>query len=332
MAVDWIAVRKDLEDDPMVVWLISAVSQQVGTFVAPKCDTSRALSQRFVVTSCVVNALRRLWSIADGQTVDGVLPGYSPAAMDCKIEIPGLCELMAAPPGTLSPWMEIGPNSLSIPGFEKFMSESAKKRMTNTKRQDKRRVAPPRDKSTPPSATPVAPPRDKTAPPSATTGQDRTGQEKTGEEKRKQETFLDETSRDDQLDSLDVFSWNDQRVGALQEWCNHMFRAPGRSLTALVPSPMSEPDRSLLLKVGVLHLAGSLAEAEIVSARAAVLEYRGEKRIKKPIGYFHTVLAEQVKKAGPDDLNRLLALVKIPAELLEPRKSQPHPPEEPDHV
>jgi hypothetical protein len=286
MAGDWVPVRTDLEDDPTVVHMVTVLS---------RCCVTEPLRQwPVLVTRLVIGCLGKFWGIADGQTIDGFLAGYTPELMDAKIGLAGFTEALASAP---EPWVVVEPNGLRIPKFGEFMGDSAKKRLQDRKRQRSHRT---RDKSQPPGVTGVTPERDS----SVTTEQYRTVQNK--EE--------DETRRDDHLDlsskkRATPADWEDVR-----EFCRRKF-AGGEKPVFPKPGPA---DREFLLKVGALCLDGLVAEALIDGALEAVRHHGGP--LANPAAYFTSVLHDYCTEHG-QALPRLLAKITIPQELTTPQRT-----------
>lgn len=111
MAGDWIPMRANLEDDPTVVFIARA------TKLKP---------------DYVVGKLHRLWSWVDANATDGRLSGIDAAWIDHYVRKRGFANAMASAP---HPWLKIESKGVRIPNFFHWFGSSAKKRLTNTKRQ-----------------------------------------------------------------------------------------------------------------------------------------------------------------------------------------------------
>jgi hypothetical protein len=140
MAGDWIAWQKGLARKPEIL------------SVARKSRLSRRE---------VAGALAEFWEWVDEQTENGFLPNVS--IDDLESIIPGTTTEFWGHVVTEN-WIEVCPNGLRIPNFDRWNGESAKKRMKNTRRQQVLR-----------SDSPVAQTARQSDDKSATTGQDRTG-------------------------------------------------------------------------------------------------------------------------------------------------------------
>lgn len=110
---DWIKVRKALFTCPQIVRILSALNS----------DRLR-----------VIGGLVFVWSLFDTHSEDGFLRGYTPAALDDLLQWSGFCRAME-----LVGWIEIHPDSLSVPRFGEHMGKSAKRRAEDTKRKRKSR-------------------------------------------------------------------------------------------------------------------------------------------------------------------------------------------------
>lgn len=92
------------------------------------------------------------------------------------------------------------------------------------------------------------------------------------------------------------------------------------------PGHIKPDDRLLLLKIAALLLAGRLAEAEIADALEAIRHHDPKKTpIANRAAYLWTVLKTNSPHA--DELNKLLATCRVPAELAKPKpKTRKEPP------
>lgn len=109
MASPWIKMRVDLAVCPQVVRIASALG----------ADGLRHTMRAAIA----VGLLHRTWSLADGQTEDGWLPGYTREALDEIIGVPGWCNILES-----VGWMAVEASGLRIPGFEEHNGASAKRR------------------------------------------------------------------------------------------------------------------------------------------------------------------------------------------------------------
>ena len=113
MAGDWIKVRSRLHDDPGVIR------------IAALCEVSR---------NEAVGALVGFWSWADEATVNGHVPGVTGCHADEYARLPGFAKALQD-----VGWLKVTESGISIPHFERHMSESAKSRGLATQRQRKSR-------------------------------------------------------------------------------------------------------------------------------------------------------------------------------------------------
>ena len=115
MAGDWIKMRTNLARCPQVVRIASALS----------ADRLR-----------VIGGLHALWSLADEQTEDGVLAGYTTDFVDEMIGWSGFC---AALHGV--GWLDISDQGITLPRFEEHNGQSAKRRAQEADRKRIRRAS-----------------------------------------------------------------------------------------------------------------------------------------------------------------------------------------------
>ena len=113
MAGDWIKMKKSLPRDPRVVRISSALN----------ADRLRT-----------VGGLMSAWCLADEQTEDGMLDGYTPELFDELIGFPGLAKAMQ-----IVGWLEIGDGFLVIPRFDEHNGQSAKRRAQDATRKQSAR-------------------------------------------------------------------------------------------------------------------------------------------------------------------------------------------------
>ncbi len=115
MAGDWMMMRLDLEDDPAVVAIAQALK---------------------VDELVVIGRLWKLWALASAQSACGWLPHFSLEIIDAKVRLPGFASAVAS-----VQWLQQRPGGLQIPNFERWLSESAKKRFKEAERKRKQRSA-----------------------------------------------------------------------------------------------------------------------------------------------------------------------------------------------
>lgn len=113
---DWLKVRVNLPDDPVVAWL----SRRLG----------RSPDE-------VLGKLLRFWAWADQNTPDGSLPGAAFEDVDRLVRLKGFAlALSGVPKGA---WLERTDDGLAIPRFEEHNGASAKRRAMerDRKREDR---------------------------------------------------------------------------------------------------------------------------------------------------------------------------------------------------
>lgn len=110
MAGDWIKMRIELQTHPKVFRMVSAL----------KADRLR-----------VIGGLHVAWSIFDTHSADGVLHGYTSAAMDAVIGWSGFTQAMID-----VGWAVVGDDdSLIMPRFDEHNGKSAKRRANDVERK-----------------------------------------------------------------------------------------------------------------------------------------------------------------------------------------------------
>lgn len=109
----WIKVRVDLWWDCRVVRLAKILG---------------------IERASVVGRLMLLWSIADGQTVDGVLIGYTASSIDEDCDLQGFANALVD-----VGWLVVRNDGVVLPNFTEHNGESAKKRGQAGKRMQKSR-------------------------------------------------------------------------------------------------------------------------------------------------------------------------------------------------
>lgn len=115
MAEEWIKMRMNLQRHPKVVRMASAL----------RADRFR-----------IIGGLHAVWSVFDEQSEDGLLEGYTPAAMDDAIGWPGFSAAMQSV-GWLA---HADGEGLEMPEFGEHNGQSAKRRADDTKRKRKSRA------------------------------------------------------------------------------------------------------------------------------------------------------------------------------------------------
>lgn len=120
MAGDWIPMRTDLWDCPEVVRILSAICPQ----------SVRTVSERVRRKAEIVGALYRTWSLFDTHSDDGILRGYDASSLDELVGIDGWSANLQH-----VGWLLIGQDSLEMPRFEAYLSQSAKRRHKDNKRK-----------------------------------------------------------------------------------------------------------------------------------------------------------------------------------------------------
>lgn len=115
MAGDWIAIRLDIHDDPAVISMASSL----------QCDPD-----------LVVGKLAKLWSWANRHLQDGVAKGVTIDWIDRYVSSAGFAAAMIE-----SGWLQSRSGSIQFPKFDTWNSESAKRRMLETKRKQRKRLS-----------------------------------------------------------------------------------------------------------------------------------------------------------------------------------------------
>ena len=112
----WIPIRTDLWNDGRVLWI------------------ARNASVTVVSRSTVIGALFRLWALADEQTTDGHLVGWTTDEVDRECDLPGLCEALMNPD---IDWLAKTARGLQVQRFQEHNGQSAKARIRAAGRQDR---------------------------------------------------------------------------------------------------------------------------------------------------------------------------------------------------
>lgn len=110
MAGDWLPIRFDLHEDPGTIGIARSV--RLDEF-------------------SVVGRLIRLWSWASSHTQDGLIPFVTPEDIDKVAQRAGFAKAMSD-----VSWLEILPGGgIKIPNFDRWMGNSAKRRLQDAKRK-----------------------------------------------------------------------------------------------------------------------------------------------------------------------------------------------------
>lgn len=120
MAGDWTPLRDNIHDDPDVFAIAAALKVRD--------------------TDLVVGKLTRFWAWCSQHSADGTLPGVTMAAIDRIARRPGLAAAMLS-----IGWLTGKEGSLSVPHYDRWMSQNAKARLGEAKRKQIQRSGP--DKS-----------------------------------------------------------------------------------------------------------------------------------------------------------------------------------------
>lgn len=118
-------IRHDLEEEPEVVRIVSALCPQ----------SVRDLSERMRTTTLVCGALQRTWRLFDKLTEDGELAGYGAEWLDSCVGIEGWSEHLQR-----VGWLLINEQSLVMPGFTTWLGRSAKRRLKDAQRKRESRA------------------------------------------------------------------------------------------------------------------------------------------------------------------------------------------------
>lgn len=120
MAGDWIAMRLDLYEDPAVAYMAERLGER---------------------EEVIVGFLHRVWSWASRQCHDGSVTNVTLMSLGRVTALPDFPQLMVE-----AGWLEHGTDDngrpfVRFPNWERWMAESAKKRILAAKRQNKKRHA-----------------------------------------------------------------------------------------------------------------------------------------------------------------------------------------------
>jgi len=108
MAGDWIPMRTDLRDDPAVI----AIAAELG-----------------VEEDLILGKLHRFWSWANRQTVDGNAPSVTKMWLDRHLCAQGFAQALEN-----VGWLECSDLGIRVPNFERYNSQSAKRRLLTARR------------------------------------------------------------------------------------------------------------------------------------------------------------------------------------------------------
>lgn len=222
MAGDWIPMRLDLYEDPAV------------TYMADKLQCRE---------ETIVGYLHRVWSWASRQCHDGSVTNVTLMSLGRVTNVAGFPELMRDAGWLVETQDDQGRPCVVFPKWENWMSESAKKRLQDAKRQAKRRSG-----AVSKSHADVTKMSRSGCDKSVTTGQDRTGENNIKKEnthaKERSEAFkaawdlwkrhlnqqfkpLSEITEHAQLMDLDrMFDTDEDRVEAI----NYSIRVQAKNL------------------------------------------------------------------------------------------------------
>jgi len=250
MAGDYLPMRLDLDEDPAVIHIAHALD-------VDELD--------------VVGRLWKLWAWGNKQLRDGNAPGVTPSWIDRYTRMPGLATAMSG-----AGWLDISPDGVAIPNFDRWNSNAAKKRLETNRRVSKHREMK-RERNGNGVTKSV------------------TKEEKRREEKRRESDHL--------------CSWNGRAVeiSHLKDWCTRTFGgiAEGRGQKQLSLEPLT---RDLLFRVGVLRLCDVVSEAFVEHG------CEGLRKVKRwpanPGGWLRTTWSGW--EHAPANLNQLLGEVELP--------------------
>lgn len=127
MAGDWIKMRTNLQRNPRVIRILSAL----------KADNCPQDVQKVSDRLRVVGALHAIWSLADEQTEDGRLDAYSYSTIDEMIGWPGFCKAVES-----VGWISQTAQGVEFPRFDEHNGASAKRRAQDSDRKRESRNRP----------------------------------------------------------------------------------------------------------------------------------------------------------------------------------------------
>ena len=119
MAGDWIPMRLDLYEDPAVTYMAERIGQR---------------------EEVIVGYLHRIWAWASRQSQDGCVKHVTLTSLGRVTSLPDFPQLMAD-----AGWLEHGVDTdgkpyISFPNWDRWLGESAKKRISASRRKQKERV------------------------------------------------------------------------------------------------------------------------------------------------------------------------------------------------
>lgn len=120
MAGDWIAMRLDLYEDPAVAYMAERLGEREET---------------------IVGFLHRVWAWASRQCHDGTVTNVTLASLGRVTSLPNFPDLMVEAGWLEHGILENGKPYVRFPNWDRWMAESAKKRLLAAKRQAKKRHA-----------------------------------------------------------------------------------------------------------------------------------------------------------------------------------------------
>lgn len=146
MADDWIGMRHNLRRCPEVIQLAAALpdlSLENTPHVVSKTSAKsgrnvRTLSTHELKVSAIIGGLHATWSLADEQTTDGRLEGYTPEILDTMVGIPNWSANLQH-----VGWLVVEEQAIVVPNFSEWFDEGAKKRAKDAKRKRAARKEPP---------------------------------------------------------------------------------------------------------------------------------------------------------------------------------------------
>ena len=119
MAGDWIPMRLDLYEDPAVTYMAERIGQR---------------------EEVIVGYLHRIWAWASRQCHDGCVRNVTASSLGRVTSLPDFPDLMAE-----AGWLEFGTDEqgrayIRFPNWDRWLGESAKKRLSASRRKQKERV------------------------------------------------------------------------------------------------------------------------------------------------------------------------------------------------
>ena len=275
VAGDWIKMRMNLAEDPAVI------------AIADILDASEDL---------IVGKLHRLWSWANGQTVDGNAVGVTEKWIDRYLSCAGFAAAMQK-----AGWLIVTVGGVEFPDFDRHNGQPAKQRALTA-----RRVAAAKARKGNGVTVTGALPRE----------------EKRREEKRRKKIdgrLVSPTSKEDGIKAPQTDGDEAGRGDHETSWVSAVGLANEIARTLPI-RPRSNADRSLLLKACWLIAHGPMPENWL---RDSIEAWRHRKPPTSgkgtPWGFFTRCLQNKAESLG-HNLNRLLAGVELPAGILEPAK------------